>query len=155
MADCLGSNNKDTRKQETRIQNTENMEEVKLRNYDLEKRTLEFSKRILRMSKVLPKNDVNNILINQCVRSGTSVGANYREANDALGTKDFIMRLRISRKESKETTYWLEIIIENNPEYKNRILSLHQESIELTKILSTIIFNTLKYHKNTAEESEI
>lgn len=114
----------------------------KNKKYDLEDRTLEFSKRILRMAKALPQNETSNIFIKQCVRSSSSIGANYREANDALGKKDFIHRLKISRKEAKETTYWLNLIIENNPELTNRLQNLHQESIELTKILSAIIRNT-------------
>lgn len=107
--------------------------------YDLEERTLNFSKRILKMAQSLPKNEINNIFINQCVRSATSIGANYREANDSLGKKDFVHRLKIARKEAKETTYWIVLIIEQNPVFKLRIESLYIESIDLTKILSAII----------------
>lgn len=57
--------------------------------YDLEERTLDFGKRIIRMAKSLPKNTINFKLINQVVRSGTSVGANYREANETETKKDF------------------------------------------------------------------
>ena len=124
------------------------------KSYDLEKRTLEFSRRILVMVNALPKNSVNDILVSQCARSGTSVGANYREANDSLGRKDFLFRLRIARKEAKETIYWLELIIENNPEFKNRINLLYQENIEITKILSTIIINTQMYIKKQEENEE-
>jgi four helix bundle protein len=109
--------------------------------YDLEERTLQFSKRIITLINALPKNDINRTLGNQCVRSGTSVGANYREANDAIGDKDFLMRLRISRKEAKETKYWLELIIMNNPELTSRMAPLLQENEELIKILSKIISN--------------
>lgn len=109
------------------------------RKFDLEDRTLEFAKRIIRMCKELPANSVNDKLIDQVIRSAGSVGANYREANDALGTKDFLMRLKISRKEAKETRFWLELIIEANPALRKRIEGLFQESIELKKILSSII----------------
>ena len=109
------------------------------RLFDLEDRTLEFAKRIVRMCKELPFNTVNDKLIGQVIRSAGSVGANYREANDALGAKDFLMRLRISRKEAKETHFWLELIIEANPNLKKRIDGLFQESLELKKILSSII----------------
>ncbi len=112
--------------------------------YDLEERTLEYAKRILRMTKALPTNDANRYYSDQCIRSGSSVGANYREANDALGKKDFLHRLRISRKEGKESIYWIELIIEHNPELKKRIEPLHQEGIELRNILSTIINNAQK-----------
>jgi|SRR3989339_579325 len=107
--------------------------------YDLENRTLEFSKRVLDMTRVLPKDSANNNFIGQIIRSSSSVGANYREANDALGKKDFIHRIKISRKESKETTYWLELIVYHNPNLEKRMQNLMKESIELTKILSAII----------------
>ncbi len=107
--------------------------------YNLEDRTLEFSKRLLKLAKHLPKDDVNIILKKQFVRSGTSVGANYREANDAVSDKDLLHRMRISRKEAKETTYWLELVIFNNEPLANQMQELLQESIEITKILSSII----------------
>lgn len=109
------------------------------KKFDLEERTLDFAKRVVRMCKELPFNTVNDKLVNQVIRSAGSVGANYREANDALGTKDFLMRLKIARKEAKETHFWLELIIEANPVLKKRIEDLFQESLELKKILSTII----------------
>src|SRR3990167_8596149 len=93
-------------------------EQLPKKKFDLEDRTLEFAKRVVRMCKELPTNTVNNKLIDQLIRSAGSVGANYREANDALGTKDFLMRLKISRKEAKETHFWLELIIEANPTLK-------------------------------------
>jgi four helix bundle protein len=107
--------------------------------YDLEERTLKFSKRLVKMVQALPKNDINRHQCNQCLRLGTSVGANYREANDAVGKKDFLFRLRISCKEAKETTYWLELISEANPGFAYRVVGLIQESRELTYILSAII----------------
>lgn len=123
--------------------------------YDLEERTLQFSKRILALVKALPPNDINRTLGNQCTRSGTSVGANYREANDALGKQDFIHRLRIARKEAKETAYWLELIIENNPTLAKRMENLLQESRELIKILSAIINNTQTKNKTQKMNIEI
>jgi four helix bundle protein len=91
------------------------------------------------MTRAVKQQNGNMILLNQCVRSGTSVGANYREANDALGKKDFIHRLKIARKEAKETTYWLQLIAEEHNQIAPRIHSLTQESVGLTKILSSII----------------
>lgn len=114
-------------------------DQVLPKKFDLEDRTLDFAKRVVRMCKELPTNTVNNKLVDQVIRSAGSVGANYREANDALGTKDFLMRLKISRKEAKETHFWLELIIEANPLLKKRIEGLFQESLELKKILSAII----------------
>ena len=71
--------------------------------------------------------------------SAGSVGANYREANDALGKKDFIYRLKIARKEAKEIIHWLELIEEANPEFKPRMQELKQEAKELKNILLSII----------------
>jgi len=112
------------------------------RIYDLEKRTSEFSKRILRMVRALPKNRVNFRLADQVVRSGTSVGANYREANETETKRDFKFRSRICKKEAKETTYWLDLIVEENPIFKERIAPLLDESIELMKIFAAIIRNS-------------
>src|SRR3989344_8356505 len=109
------------------------------KQYDLEDRTLEFGKRIIRLTKALPKNTVNFKLIDQIVRSGTSMGANYREANETETKKDFRFRLRICRKEGKETVYWLNLIIEANPEFAERIKPLFEETIELVKIFAAII----------------
>lgn len=110
------------------------------KQYDLEDRTLEFSKRIIRLGKTLEKKGiVNEVLIKQAVRSGTSPGANYRETNEALSKKDFVHKIRISRKEAKENMYWLELIIEANPDMKQRLIPLRKEAEELKKIFSTIL----------------
>ncbi len=106
---------------------------------ELENRTTEFAKRIIRLCKELPKDRINNPLVNQIVRSAGSVGANYREANEALGKKDFAHRLRIARKEAKETQHWLELIEEANPELSERMNSLFKETQEIRSILSAII----------------
>lgn len=118
-----------------------NMSNFQTKKYDnpLDDRTLEFGKKIIRLCKKLPKNTVTIEPIKQVMRSGCSIGANYREANDALSKKDFVFRMRISRKESKETMYWLELLIEACPEFRNEITPLMQEALELVKILSSII----------------
>jgi len=108
------------------------------KKYDLEDRTLEFGKRIIRLAKALPKNSINFNLIDQVIRSGTSMGANYREANETETKKDFLFRIRICRKEGKETIYWLNLIIEANPEFSERIKPLLEETVELVKIFATI-----------------
>ena len=112
------------------------------KKFDLEDRTLEFSKRIMRMTKALPKDTINGCYIPQCVRASSSVGANYKEANDALGKKDFLHRLRIARKEAKESIYWISLIIEYNEALQHRIQPLLQEATELKNILSSIINKT-------------
>jgi len=107
------------------------------KHFDLEDRTLKFAKEIIKLCKQLPSNTVNFKLVDQLIRSAGSIGANYREANDSLGKKDFIFRLRISRKEAKETVFWLELLLEANP---NLQVSKHiQECTELRNIFSAII----------------
>jgi len=105
----------------------------------LDKRTLDFGKKIIGLSKKISKNTVTIELNKQIVRSGCSIGANYREANDALSKKDFIHRMRISRKEAKETLYWLQLILEACPEMEKEINPLMKESKEFIKIFSAII----------------
>ena len=115
------------------------MNQIPNKPYNLEERTLEFSKRIVKMCKTLQKDTVNFELMKQGLRSGTAVGANYIEANDALSKKDFVHRLRIARKEAKETVYWLKLIIEANKNLETRIQPLVKEADEIKKILSSII----------------
>ncbi|MBI4709370.1 MAG: four helix bundle protein [Candidatus Portnoybacteria bacterium] len=106
---------------------------------ELEERTTEFAKRIIRLCKELPTDNINKPLINQIIRSAGSVGANYREANEALGKKDFVHRLRIARKEAKETHHWLELIKEANPALEARMQNIFKETTEIRNILSAII----------------
>ena len=108
--------------------------------YDLEDRTLIFAKNVRLFIKTLPKSIANNEDSKQVIRSSGSVGANYREANEALSKKDFKMRIKISRKEAKESGYWLRLINETNDlENSNTALELIQEATELKKILSAIL----------------
>ena len=107
--------------------------------FDLEDRTTEFAKRVVRLCVSLPKNSINNRLTGQAVGSAGSVGANYREANDSLGKKDLIMRMKIARKEAKETMHWLDLIEEANPEFKSLMQDIKQEALEIKNILSSII----------------
>lgn len=107
--------------------------------FDLEKRTTEFAKQTILLCRKLPKDAVNNRLVGQVVGSSGSIGANYREANDALGKKDFTHRLKISRKEIKETIHWFELIEVANPSFKEIVLQLTREAVELRNIFSSII----------------
>lgn len=108
------------------------------KTYDLEERTLEFSKRVIRLVNNLPKTVANSEIGRQLIRFAGSVGANYIEANEALGKKNFVMRTRIARKEAKETRYWLGLV-ECREEHTAERQILLQESTELLKILSAII----------------
>jgi len=109
--------------------------------YDLVERTFQFAKRIRKWIKKLPHSVANLEDSKQLVRASGSVGANYIEANEALSKKDFIFRLRICRKEAKESAYWIRLIMESNeviPDEKEG-KALYQESVELKKIFSSII----------------
>ena len=107
-------------------------------SFDLEERTSQFAKRVIKLCKKLPQNTINWELIAQLIRASGSVGANYREANDALSKKDFSYRIKITRKETKESCYWLELLQEANSEYKEEINKLLTEAVELKKIFSSI-----------------
>ena len=109
--------------------------------YDLEERTYQFAKNVANCTKKLKKSLSNLEYAKQVIRSSGSVGANYIEANESLGDKDFLMRIRISRKEAKESAYWLRLLLETNETLNNgnEIQELFNESIELIKILSTIL----------------
>ena len=82
--------------------------------YDLEERTFQFAKKVRLFVKTLPKTIANIEDGRQLVRASGSVGANYREANESISKKDFLMRMKISRKEAKESAYWLRLIHETN-----------------------------------------
>ncbi len=110
------------------------------KTYDLEDRTFQFAKNVRVFIKTLDKTIANNEDAKQVVRSSGSVGANYIEANESLSKKDFVFRIKISRKEAKESTYWLSLLNETNENIDKQTLSnLIQESIELKKIFSAII----------------
>jgi four helix bundle protein len=111
---------------------------------DFEDRTTDFAKRIIRLCRALLKNSINYFLISQIIRSSGSVGANYREANEAVGRKDFIYRLRISRKEAKETQHWLELVEEANSDFSEKMQDLFQEVKEIRNILSSMISKSEK-----------
>jgi four helix bundle protein len=106
---------------------------------DLETRCLKFAVNVRFMVKELPYNICNTEDSKQVVRSSGSIGANYIEANESLGVKDKLMRLKISRKESKETIYWLNILYQTNNEDQKNIEQLINEATELKKIFSAII----------------
>lgn len=108
--------------------------------YNLEERTFQFAKSVALYCKKLPRNISNIEYISQVIRSSGSVGANYIEANECLSKKDFQMRIKISRKESKETAYWLRLIVETNlEELRKEGHDLFQEAEELKKIFSSIL----------------
>ncbi len=107
--------------------------------YDLEERTFLFAKECRMYIQKLPKTISNIEDGKQLIRSSGSVGANYIEANEKLGEKDLSFRLKIARKEAKESKYWLRLLQELNPELKEISENLLFEVEELRKILSVII----------------
>lgn len=109
------------------------------KQYDLEERTLNFAKSVINFCKKLPRTVIDGELAKQLVRAATSVGANYIEANEALGKKDFLMRIKICRKEAKESGYWLKLLEVSNPDLRQEQEMLLKESRELTKIFSSIL----------------
>ena len=117
------------------------MTEIKnAKQYDLEKRTLDFAKAVRVFIKKIPKITANFEDAKQVVRSSGSVGANYIEANESLSKKDFVMRIKICRKEAKETRYWLEIIdINTDKNLENEKSKLSNEVTELMMIMCAIM----------------
>jgi four helix bundle protein len=108
--------------------------------YDLEDRTLAYAKRVREFVKKLPKTIANIEDIKQLVRASGSVGANYIEANESLSKKDFIMRIKICRKEAKEGRYWLRLIDTNDePEHETERKYLIKEASELMNIFGAIL----------------
>ena len=112
------------------------------KQYDLEERTLKFLQNVIKLCKKLPRDTVNIELIRQLIRAAGSVGANYREANESISKKDLNHRIRISRKEAKESHYWLQGLLEANLDFKTEIEPLINEALELARIFSTIMLKT-------------
>ena len=108
--------------------------------FDLEERTFQFAEAVRLFVKTLPKTISNIEDAKQTVKASGSVSSNYREANESLSKKDFLMRMKISRKEAKESAYWLRLIHEtNNLNNTSDAQNLIQEANELKKIFSSII----------------
>jgi len=107
--------------------------------HNLEERTLEFAKGIIMLCKKLSRDVINIRLIGQLINASGSIGANYREANEALSKKDFLHRMRITRKECKESSYWLELLKEANQKFTEEINDFIKESQELRNIFTSII----------------
>ena len=107
--------------------------------YDLEERTALFGENIIELSKIISRNTITLPIINQLIKSGTSVGANYCEADCAESRKDFEHKLGICKKEAKETKHWLRMIAKANPEIKDKAKMLWKESNELQLIFIAII----------------
>jgi four helix bundle protein len=110
------------------------------KRYDLEDRTFEYAKKVRAFIKSLHKNLANIEDGKQLIRASGSVGANYIEANESLSKKDFMMRIKLCRKEAKESRYWLLLIdIDGEPEKENDRRYLVKEATELMNIFGAIL----------------
>jgi four helix bundle protein len=110
--------------------------------YDLEERTSLFGENIIDLCKIIPRNEIISTIIKQLIRSATSIGANYMEANGASSKKDFRNKIFICKKESQETKYWIRMLARAHDQNSDDLKRLWQEAKELSmifhKITSTI-----------------
>ncbi|MCX6744149.1 MAG: four helix bundle protein [Candidatus Parcubacteria bacterium] len=116
--------------------------------FDLEERTGKFGEDIIDFAKTLPETIINKPLISQVIRSGTSLGANYMEANGAESKKDFVHKISICKKEAKETMHWFRMIAKANSDKKEVCGKLYQEVHELTKIFARTLSTCRKNSNN-------
>ena len=116
--------------------------DIKTKIYDLEERTAKFGEDIIDFCKKVPKNTITVSLIDQLIRAGTSVGANYCEADCAESKKDFEHKIGICKKESKESRHWLRMTSRAIPEARNEAQKLWREANELQLIFITIVRNS-------------
>ena len=107
-------------------------------NYDLEERTAKFGEDLIEFCRALSQDAATKPIISQCIRSGTSIGANYMEANGASSKKDFRNKIFICKKESQETKHWLRMLAKCFPERKEKVRKLWKECQELTLIFQKI-----------------
>lgn len=112
--------------------------------YNLEERTAKFGEDIIDFAKQIPRTPITISLITQLVRSATSIGANYMEADGAESKKDFKYKISLCKKEAKETKHWLRMIARTGPNKKNKCRRLWQEAQELTLIFSSILLSKKK-----------
>ena len=108
------------------------------RVYDLEERTARFGEAVIDFAKTIPQNSVTNRLINQLVGAGTSAGANYVEADDAVSKKEFLKSIGTCKKEARETKHSLRMAVRAVPELKPEARKLWREACELHLIFSKI-----------------
>ena len=110
------------------------------KKYDLEERTALFAERVRDFCLKLPKNVANAECISQLIRAGSSPGAYFIEANESIGDKDFKMKIKTCRRESKESSYWLRLVItDGSKEMENERSYLRQEAKEFVLIFTAIL----------------
>lgn len=112
---------------------------------DVRERVFKFALGVIEVSSKLPKNQSNFVIIQQLLRSATSIGANLEEAAGAHTRTDFIYNMNISKKEARESSYWLRLLFQSNPQSIQALLQpLLSESEELIKILTSSVKNARK-----------
>src|SRR3989338_6982620 len=115
--------------------------------FDLEERTAKFGIDVIDFAKTVRETTFTRPLLSQFIRAGTSIGANYCEANDAESKRDFVHKIGICKKESRESMYWLHMIGMAVPAVKEQARKLWQEAKELNLIFGAIMKSS-GYHKN-------
>lgn len=117
------------------------IEKKRADNEKLLERLTKFSERLIKLCQRLPKVQANILIIAQLIPSGTSMGANYNEACEAESAKDFVHKIRISKKEAKETKYWLRLLkaVKENNGFVTEIEELYREADEYLRIFSSIV----------------
>ena len=108
------------------------------KKFDLEERTAKFGEEIIKFCRKIPRSPINDPLINQLVKCGTSTGANYSEADDAESKQDFRHKIGICKKESRECKHFIRMVVVAVPNLKEEARSLWQEAKELNLIFNTI-----------------
>lgn len=111
---------------------------------DIHKRIYDFVLRVIALTKVLDKSQHNIVIINQILRSATSMGANDQEADGSESRKDFIAKYTIVKKEAKETNYWLQLIYDTNHTIQTKMIDLQKEGLEIVRVVSAIIISAKK-----------
>ena len=116
--------------------------------YDLEERTAKFGEGVIKFCQSIKQDAITKPLISQFIRSGTSIGANYMEANAASSRKDFGNKIFICKKEAQETKHWLRMLATYLPEKKEEIMALWKECQELTLIFQKITSSVRNKNNN-------
>ncbi|HEY0323026.1 MAG TPA: four helix bundle protein [Pyrinomonadaceae bacterium] len=124
----------------------EEREALDKKTYDLQKRTKNFALRVIRMYVALPNTTEAQVIGKQVLRSGTSVGANYREAMRARSRAEFISKMECGLQELEETSYWLELLVDGRIIAEERFTELHKEVNELIAILVSSVKTAKKEH---------
>ena len=109
------------------------------KEYDLEEKLEQFGEKIIELAKKVPKNTITTPILGQLIRAGTSIGANYMEANGASSKKDFKNKIHICKKEAKETMHWLRMLAKAYENVKGGCRELWQEAKGYAKVFSSII----------------